>query len=605
MKKWFSHRNLNDLEYQQRAVDQCIDSMNDNEITVLASSPSSGKTLMSIYLIDRYLKHNPTHKVLVLTHGTTVLRTQFYEDIVKYKPSFTYNCVNGKPYNDDVQVNVSLPQSIYRKNLNEFDLIVVDEAHQYYLKNMVQTIIKKGNPSKQLLLTGTPSVFVKLNYNIIIVPLSDVIDQGMSSDLYINIIPSSYHFNIKKDYNSSNELKSTVYFSKKETNETLNNLLVDIVNNTNNINKTSISYDWSEILNYVNKSMFVCKSQKQAIQLKKYFDSFDIDSALSVVDVDIDSTEIKRFKEDSDCLVLIVVGRGILGFNLPELVNVVDLTLSHNIDRIYQLMARVIRKHPNGARKMFFKVSLNDYVDYFKFVMTAVLSLSKDEFISKWNGTNFNGMIIPVLREKKEKMTTDGIIRKSVSQSEIKPLEFEGLPAFEFFKNIDDTLYSYTTLEEVNSMLVEGYTVRTLETCKHIASNYKTRKEWQIKDNKSYTYAIRRGWIEECCVHMDKVYDTHTLESCMEEASKYKTQSEWRKNHMKSFSAAYQRGWVKECTKHMVNPQKSHTLESCMKSALKYKTKTEWYNNDPCSRNQAIRRGWYDECTAHMVKKIK
>ena len=40
---------------------------------------------------------------------------------------------------------------------------------------------------------------------------------------------------------------------------------------------------------------------------------------------------------------IIVVGRGILGFNFEQLVNVVDMTGSQNIDRIFQLMARVVR----------------------------------------------------------------------------------------------------------------------------------------------------------------------------------------------------------------------------------------------------------------------
>ena len=40
-------------------------------------------------------------------------------------------------------------------------LLIVDEAHHYYHSDMIQKIIKHYKPEYQLLLTGTPSPFVK------------------------------------------------------------------------------------------------------------------------------------------------------------------------------------------------------------------------------------------------------------------------------------------------------------------------------------------------------------------------------------------------------------------------------------------------------------
>ena len=44
----------------------------------------------------------------------------------------------------------------------------------------------------------------------------------------------------------------------------------------------------------------------------------------------------------------------------------------------------------------------------------------------------------------------------------------------------------------------------TLELCQESAKKYKTRKEWVTRDNKVYSYARNKGWLEQCCSHMSK-----------------------------------------------------------------------------------------------------
>jgi superfamily II DNA or RNA helicase len=226
MKKWFEERNLKQLNYQREALEKVESSLREKEITVLASCPSSGKTMMSIYTIDKYLESNPGHKVLVLAHGTTVLRKQFYDDIIELKPNFTSNLViSYNDYDEDSSVNICLPQTLNNKDINEFDLLVVDEAHQFYFADMVKSIIKKGKPTKQLLLTGTPSPFVRRGFDIIPISLNDIMEEGMVSDLYVQIASSSYSFDLVNDYNQNDELKSKVYIKQSETNKTLDELI--------------------------------------------------------------------------------------------------------------------------------------------------------------------------------------------------------------------------------------------------------------------------------------------------------------------------------------------------------------------------------------------
>jgi superfamily II DNA or RNA helicase len=131
---WFTERNLRVLDYQQNTITKVFDSLNERDITVLAASPSAGKTLMTIFVIEEYIKLNPNTKVLVLAHGTTILRSQFHDVLVEYKPNFTFYCATScdeyQLYSKTKQVVVTLPQTISRcGNLNEIDLLVVDEAH--------------------------------------------------------------------------------------------------------------------------------------------------------------------------------------------------------------------------------------------------------------------------------------------------------------------------------------------------------------------------------------------------------------------------------------------------------------------------------------------
>lgn len=174
---------------------------------------------MTIYIIEEYLKQNPNNKIIVLTHGTTVLRTQFHDVLVGIKPNFTYNLVEKfNQYNPTTDVNVCLPQTLVGNDLNKIDLLIVDEVHQFYFaEKMMKDIIKQTKPNKQLLLTGTPSSFIRKGFNIIPITLNTIFDEGMVSDLYVEIATSSYTFDPMHDFNQNDELKTEIYIKNSET----------------------------------------------------------------------------------------------------------------------------------------------------------------------------------------------------------------------------------------------------------------------------------------------------------------------------------------------------------------------------------------------------
>jgi superfamily II DNA or RNA helicase len=616
---WFESRGLRVLNYQQDAIGKVQESMSQREISVLAAAPSAGKTLMTIYIIEEYLKQNPTHKVQILAHGTTILRTQFHDVLEEIKPNFTYNLVEKfNQYDVTADVNVCLPQTLAGNELNKINLLVVDEAHQFYFaEKMMKEIIKKTKPQKQLLLTGTPSPFIRKGFKIIPVTLNTIFDEGMITDLFVEIATSSYSFDPMYDFNpNTDELKSSVHIKESETKKTLDDLITKIVDRLKSIKDNqyqNLLPEWLPTLKKLQKTMIACRSQHQAMQVQHYFEKIGVKSALSISDIDYNSSEIERFKSEPDCLILIVVGRGILGFNYPELVNVVDMTTSQNVDRIYQLLCRVIRKHPEGQKKLFFKIAPNIHSDYYKYIMTAVLSLSDESFFTKFNGKNFNEMIIPVIKTKREHHEPSNNGGGKPRPKTLKPIDFEGLPVFEFFKDLyhkKDALlhvYAYTTIRDVRAEFMNfkpsGYW--TFEKCMESASHFTKSGDWFKNDSGAYTAAIEKKWFNECTKHMTKVRKPNgfwSLEKCKESALKYNTKNEWRLNDNKALNAALINGWYDECVKHMSEVHTSWTKEKCIESAQKYNSKIEWLKNDANAYSAACRNNWLDECTSHMKK---
>jgi hypothetical protein len=341
----------------------------------------------------------------------------------------------------------------------------------------------------------------------------------MIADVRVEIATSSYNFDIIKDYNEDKELKSEIEILENETTKTLDELLSKIILK---LNDNSNIHTWSQTLAQLRKTMFACKSQLQATQIKKYFDAIGIKSALSISDIDTDSIGIERFKKETDCLILIVVGRGILGFNYTRLVNIVDMSTSQNIDRIYQLFCRVVRKHPDGDKKLFFKIAPKDKSDYYKYIMTGVLALSSEEFFCKFNGKNFDDIEIPVIKNNKAyhyDYKTRKCVRTNKKERIYEPIDFSNFPVLEFFKDVYEnnktlSTYTMTDIKDVRAEFLsrkpyDGLKRTTdilelhlMNKCIEAARKYLTVGRWKRKDNANYQIAVKYNWLDSCTEHM-------------------------------------------------------------------------------------------------------
>jgi hypothetical protein len=151
--------------------------------------------------------------------------------------------------------------------------------------------------------------------------------------------------------------------------------------------------------------------------------------------------------------------------------------------------------------------------------MTAVLSLSDESFFTKFNGKNFSDMIIPVIKTKRNHHEPNNNSDNGKPRPKtLKPIDFESLPVFEFFKDIyhkKNTLlhvYAYTTIRDVRAEFMEkskpnGYW--TKEKCLESALQYKTLKDWKNGDYAAYQASYVNGWQDECTLHMEKSRKTN------------------------------------------------------------------------------------------------
>jgi len=454
--------------YQTTALDQVAYHFAKGEReVVLAASCGAGKTCMAIRVIEDFLVAYPDKRVLVLTHGQHILRTQFAGEMEQHA-NFTYAVVeSGRDLGrTTAPVVVTLPQTIYRQQtLPEFDLIVVDEAHQLYCaETMVRRIVKETSPSRILLLTGTPSPFVGRMCPIVSVTMTELLAQKAVSDFTVEIATTTYAIK-DTDYTQDENLRKGFEFSQKATDATLHDVLHKLhdrlVSPPSYAGPLRKVVNWFGFFRTLGKTMIACHAQEQARQVKAFFTKKGITTALCTSEDDPDSETIEAFRSDPACRVLIVVYRGVLGFSYPNLVNVVDMTCSRNPNRIFQLAARLTRPHPNGDRKLFVKVVPNAMASYFRHIITATLSLASNPWYSQYNGTNFLDLAL-LVQQPKHQPSSDNTPRSPSRKKRMvpQPPRFEGLPIIEFMRDLHrtggETLtgYCYTTLRKVRAALL-------------------------------------------------------------------------------------------------------------------------------------------------------
>jgi superfamily II DNA or RNA helicase len=460
--------------YQKEASDYVMQS----EKCVLAMAPNAGKTEVAIDVIGRYLKANPNAKVLILPHSTNVLLANFFDRLKLNDVEFTYS----DDLKSDAQVHLCIPANQHKIKA-KYDFIIVDEAHENYLAPRVKSIIQKSKPSKQLLLTATPSKFIlEGGYDIFTIPLDELPDEYFSK-LNIELITSNYNWK-QTDYNESSEIKKGFNYTLEDTKKTIESVVLSLMDRLSSglsaeefndptlftkvkqffKNKIVDKLTWNSTFKNVGKTLFVCNRQEQADLIYSILKDNGVDVILSHSDNDKDSANVVKFKNNEHD-VLVVVNRCRIGYNDKDLVNIIDMSGTRNIDLIYQTMCRAIRGD-QSANKYYLKVTTNDLVNMAadEICVNGALMLSSREHLLKYNGKNFNDLKIPVLKvartvvdttnKRVNRNTTDGPTRERRSiMPDIAHDVFKLLRDIKHDLNNTTSIYKISTISEVKTKL--------------------------------------------------------------------------------------------------------------------------------------------------------
>jgi superfamily II DNA or RNA helicase len=449
--------------YQQESADYILQS----ERCVLALCPGGGKTEISINVIEEYLRLFPNNKVLVLTHSTNVLLNNYMDRLKSIDVGFTYS----DDLRHDVSVHVCIPANEH-KIRGEYDFLIVDEAHENYLANRVQKIITKITPTKQLLLTATPSKFIyEGGYDIFAIAL-DELDDEYFAKLNIELVASNYNWK-EKDYNQDEEIKKTFTYTLEDTKKTMESIVLNLINRLDSglsaeqfndpslfnrvkmffRNKTKELSPWSSAFKNVGKTLIVCNNIEQADLVYSVLKENDVNVGSSHSKSDINGLNISKFKND-EIDVLVVVDRCRIGYDDVMMMNLIDMSGTHNIDLIYQMMCRVIRGD-QSMNKYYIKVTTNELAKMAadEICVNGALMLSNREFLLKYNGKNFNDLEIPVLRTPRtvvDTRTTSGDGSPRRSRNSILPEIIHDV--FNLLKDIKHNLANPTSIYKITTI---------------------------------------------------------------------------------------------------------------------------------------------------------
>jgi superfamily II DNA or RNA helicase len=342
-----------DYSYQTQAAEIVLKNLLSGKYiaSVLAACPGAGKTTISQIVLNRYVAMSSGSKVVVLTEGQNTLKNQYIEELKNshIKINFSFG-----DFTSDAQVRVGLPQSIGQLK-GGIDLLVIDEAHNFYFAEMVQEIIKKYNPKHIMLMTGSPTKFndhnkfANVKYGIHYISAEFLQKKGVFSAVTMDVI------RVSDKKNAEIAALRAINFA------------------------TAKGDDLSKI-------MVACPSIDYAVVVSTVLTRLGYRVALSTSKNDQNDQEIMNFKSGK-ANALIVVGKGILGFNDSNITALFDFKSSDNLDSAYQLFARVLRKHPKNVVKSYYRIADKDFN---KQVLTLhkMLGLMKTEIFTGFTGKN-------------------------------------------------------------------------------------------------------------------------------------------------------------------------------------------------------------------------
>lgn len=129
--------------------------------------------------------------------------------------------------------------------------------------------------------------------------------------------------------------------------------------------------------------------------------------------------------------------------------------------------------------------------------------------------------------------------------------------------------------------------MHSYEDVKKRALKYKSRRDFNKYDRGAYSWAIRKGVLQEICKHMPylKPRNIHSKKRSFAILLKYKTLNEFYKKEKNVYVYLKRNGWLKEATQHLKKKSEKRTLSQVIAIIKKYKYWDEFKLKEPKVRN--------------------
>lgn len=564
-------KGLDEVPYQKNFL--VDDKYHNPEIpVVLAVGTGGGKTYTSIMKLDMFYANPENAKkiTLVLAAGSRVLRTNFTDSLKKYgNTNFKAKEVANKTefeqaIDDGYNVIVCIDQSIKGlKSFPEVTWVVVDEAHKRYFAKNIQRIIRHTKAKYQLLLTGTPFKFNMENiknkdsYLMYYTSVEELRKYGRVGNPMIKVVSTSYNHR-DADYHPNRMIREDLPRTYKQTKTSLINVGKEIIKDLKEpLKRYTTQKSILNVFGQVGKTIIVAYNGKEAKLLKRAFNQTDLNGQVlvSTHKDDTDSIEFKKFEEDDNAKILIVVNRGREGFDMPELMNVVDFSLSTNPEVILQIMGRVLRISKNNPNqlKQYYKVAASNDVGYIKTLMGGILQLTTTEYYSTFTG-EIKEVRIPVIpTEPRERQPRNPENREQ--RLDVRALawfERVGVPLqVDFWNEVKHTgseLFKTVAYVKLDDVFKAHYNIGddeiTFERVAESAAKYNSIPEWREGDVNMYQASHKHGWFEEVTIHFKENGYWWTKAKVKALADKYTNYTKFKKEHKMAVRAAQYHGWT-------------------------------------------------------------
>lgn len=144
----------------------------------------------------------------------------------------------------------------------------------------------------------------------------------------------------------------------------------------------------------------------------------------------------------------------------------------------------------------------------------------------------------------------------------------------------------------------------TLEKCKKKALKYKFRGDWNKNDQSSYNVALKNGWLDECCTHMNSKVIDWSEKKCIQSALKYNTKKDWILNDSKAYQASKRLECFEKCCEHFETFSKPNgywsVKSNCKQVALECSSKEELKKKYAAALISIRAHNWFDELCNHF-----